>query len=175
LRSVWIRLRSWRTVGLVSDALTKCGSVLTSYARKELSGEALNLRAGKWHKSISLEEVKDTLSQKIRDNADVIPEVEGITQMDAFVSVGLVVQRQGRENSQFNARCITVLLHGAYYLDGTLCLSFLVKRLHDFPKGSLAQKPHDRVYHRELADEISGYYMLACLHLSVRSVSGVTM
>ena len=66
-------------------------AVLTSYTRKELSGEALNLRAGKWHKSISLEEVEDTLSQKIGDNADVVPEVEGITQMDAFVSVGLVV------------------------------------------------------------------------------------
>jgi hypothetical protein len=133
----------------VSDGgLIKRGSVLTSYTRQELSGEALNLRAGKWYKSISLEEVEDTLSQEIRDNADVVPEVEGITQVDAFVSIGLVVQRQCGENSKFNARCVTVLLHGAYYLDGTLCLSFLVKSLHDFPKGSLAQKPHDRVYHR---------------------------
>jgi hypothetical protein len=121
--------------------------ILTSYTRKELSGETLDLRAGKWHKSISLEEVKDTLSQKICDNADVVSEVEGITQMDAFVAVGLVVQRQSGENPQFNARCITVLLHGAYYFDGTLCLSFLVKCLHDFPKGSLAQKPHNGVYY----------------------------
>jgi hypothetical protein len=38
------------------------GSILTSYARKELSGKALNLRAGEGHKSISLEEVEDALS-----------------------------------------------------------------------------------------------------------------
>jgi hypothetical protein len=68
--------------------------MLTSYTRKELSGEALNLRAREWHKSISLEEVEDALPKEVCDNADVVSEVERISEMYAFVSVCLVVQRQ---------------------------------------------------------------------------------
>jgi hypothetical protein len=59
-----------------------------------LSREALNLRAGEGHKSISLEEVEDALSEEIGYNTDVIAEVERVAQVYAFVSVCLVVQRQ---------------------------------------------------------------------------------
>jgi hypothetical protein len=75
----------------------------------------------------------------------MVPEVERISEMYAFVSIRLVIQRQRREDSKFNAGRIAVLLHGAYYLDGTFCFSFLVKSLHDLSKGSLAQKPHNGV------------------------------
>ena len=91
---MWIRLRSWRTATCVSHARWSRGSALTSYAREELSREALNLRAGEGYKSVPLEEVEDALSEEVGYNTDVIAEVERVAQVYAFISVCLVVQRQ---------------------------------------------------------------------------------
>lgn len=52
--------------------------VLTSYTRKQLSCEILNLSAGKRHETVALEEIKNTLTQKIGYNANVIAIVEAI-------------------------------------------------------------------------------------------------
>jgi len=48
----------------------------TSHAGEELSCKALNLRTGEWYKAIAFEEIEDTLTQQISDNADVVPKVE---------------------------------------------------------------------------------------------------
>lgn len=58
---------------------------------EELLGKLLDVGAGERNKAVGLEEVKDTLSVEIGDNADVVPEVEAIPQMDTSVDVVLVI------------------------------------------------------------------------------------
>lgn len=48
----------------------------TSNTCEELTCKALDLRTGKWYKAVAFEKIKDTLTQKIGDNADVVPKVE---------------------------------------------------------------------------------------------------
>jgi hypothetical protein len=50
-----------------------------SDAGEELLCKLLDVGAGEWDKAVGLEEVKDTLSVEIGDDADVIPEVEAIS------------------------------------------------------------------------------------------------
>ena len=76
---------------------------LTSNTGEELSGEALNLTAWKWHKPISFEKVKNTLAEQICYYAYMIAEIERIPKMYAFVSIRFVVESQCREYSQFNS------------------------------------------------------------------------
>ena len=64
-------------------------------AGEELFRKLLDVRAGEWDKAVRLEEVKHTLSIEIGDDADVVPEVEAITEMDTPVDVVLVVGCQG--------------------------------------------------------------------------------
>ena len=75
-RSVWMRLRSWRTEEIISrlESLRECA--LTSYTGKQLPSKALDLRAWKRDEAVSLEEIKDTVAQQICNNADVISVVE---------------------------------------------------------------------------------------------------
>jgi hypothetical protein len=54
--------------------------------REELLRKFLDVGAG---------ELKDTLSVEVSDNANVVPEVEAITEMDTSVDVVLVVGCQG--------------------------------------------------------------------------------
>jgi hypothetical protein len=55
----------------------------------------LNLRAREGYEAVSLEEVKDALPEEISDDADVISEVERVSQMYTLVAVVFVVQSQG--------------------------------------------------------------------------------
>lgn len=90
------------------------------------------------HKLIFLEEIKDALAQEIRDDADVIPKVEAVPQVDALVSVLPVIRGQGREHPQLYARGVTILLHGANDLDGTSGPFSPVVRLDYLSKSTLA-------------------------------------
>lgn len=49
------------------------------------------MSAGKWYESVALEEVEDALAQEVGDNADVVAEVKRVSQVDALVTVVLVV------------------------------------------------------------------------------------
>lgn len=49
------------------------------------------MTAGKWHKPIALEEIKHTLTQKVSDDTNVVSEVKAIPEMDAFVTIALVI------------------------------------------------------------------------------------
>ena len=75
----------------------------------------------------------------------MIPEIESVSEMDTFVSVGSVVGCKGGEDPQLNARGIAILLHRADDFDGDFGLSFPVPGLDDFAKGSLAEKAVDGV------------------------------
>ena len=87
----------------------------------------LNMTAWKWNKLVCFEKVKHTLSEKIRDDANVVPEVKRVPKMNALVSVRLVVGSQGCEYSKLNFGGISVLLHGADDLDGHLFPASAVK------------------------------------------------
>lgn len=63
--------------------------------REELLRKFLDVGAGERDKTIGLEEIKDTLSVEVSDDANVVPEVEAITEMDTPVDVVLVVGCQG--------------------------------------------------------------------------------
>ena len=63
--------------------------------REELLRKFLDVGAGERDKAIGLEEIKDTLSVEVSDDANVVPEVEAITEMDTSVDVVLVVGCQG--------------------------------------------------------------------------------
>lgn len=52
--------------------------MLTGYTCEQLSCEILNLSAGKRHETVALEEIKNTLTQKIGYNANVVAVVEAI-------------------------------------------------------------------------------------------------
>lgn len=77
--------------------------VLTSNTSEQLAGEALNLTAWKRCERIAFQKIKDALPEEIRHDADVVPEIEAITQMYAFVPVFLIVLGQGRQYTQLNA------------------------------------------------------------------------
>lgn len=75
-RSVWIRLRSWRTESIVSSRTALWKSVPTSNTCKQLPREVLYLRAWERDKTIALEEIKDALAEQVRDDAYVVSVVE---------------------------------------------------------------------------------------------------
>jgi hypothetical protein len=61
-------------------------------AGEELLRKLLDMRAGEWHKAVGLEEVEHALPVQVGDDADVVPEVEAVPQMDTPVYVVLVVR-----------------------------------------------------------------------------------
>ena len=63
LRSVWMRLRSCRTVLDVSNKGRQPYEVqLTGYTSEELSSKSLDVCAGKRHELVTFEEVEDALT-----------------------------------------------------------------------------------------------------------------
>jgi hypothetical protein len=78
---------------------------------EKLACKCLDMSAREWREVVGLQEVEDALAVQVRDDADVVTEVEAVAKMDALVAVALVVLCKGGENSQFNPRGIAVLLH----------------------------------------------------------------
>lgn len=69
---------------------------LTGNTCKQLSCEPLNMSARKGDKLIRFEKVEHALTVQVRDDADVVPKVEAVPQMDAFVSIAFVICSQCR-------------------------------------------------------------------------------
>jgi hypothetical protein len=90
---VWIKLRSCRTVPISKTPILPPEKGPTSYTRKQLTSKILNLTAWKWNEGIAFEKIKDALTQKISDDANVISEIKAVSQVNAFVSIRLVVGR----------------------------------------------------------------------------------
>ena len=112
----------------------------TGHAREQLAGKVLYLSAWKRHEAISLQEVEDALPEKICDYTDVVSEVEGVAEMYTFVPVGLIVQGEGGEDSEFDAGGVPILLDRTYYLDGTFRPFPLIPSLDNFAKSSLPEQ-----------------------------------
>ena len=119
--------------------------LLTSNTGKELSGKGLDLAVRERHKGVAFQEIEDTLSQQIHDNTDVSSVIETVPQMYTSVSIFPVVGFQGRQNSEFYPRSITVLLNRPDDLDCNRSILFLVSSLYHLAKCALAKEFGDRV------------------------------
>lgn len=95
-----MRLRSCKTwILLAEDIKSTTSQALTCDTREELTGKALYVRARKRHELVLFQEVKDTLTEQVRNDADVVLEIEAVAQMYAFVPIVLVILGQGHQNS----------------------------------------------------------------------------
>lgn len=99
----------------------------------------LNLRAWEWNKLVSFEKVENALPEQVRDDADVVAEVETVSQVDTLVSIMPVVVGERLQYPQLDPRRVPVLLYGPNYLDCTSGFGSSIVCLHDFSKGSLSE------------------------------------
>ena len=106
----------------------------------------MDLCTWKWDEGVEFEEVEHALAEKVRDNANVISVVEGVTKVNAFVSIVLVVQGQGGQNSKLDTRCVSILLDRSDDLHRALGLLLPIPCLHHFTKGPLTQRLLNRIY-----------------------------
>lgn len=104
-----------------------------------MSGETLNLAVREGDKVVALQEVEDTLAEKIHDDTDVAAEVEAVPQVDTTVAVLLVVGLERGEDSQFDPRRIAVFLHRPNDLDSNKLIASTVLSLDDLAEGALAK------------------------------------
>jgi hypothetical protein len=96
-----------------------------------------------WCELIHLQEVKDTLPVEVGDNADVIPKVKAVTEMDTPIAILPVIRCKGRQDTEFYPRCIAVLLDGSNDFDGTFGLLFTVPGFHNFAECALTEQFDD--------------------------------
>lgn len=119
--------------------------ILTSNTGEELSSKALDLAVGKRDEAVALKKVKDTLTEKIHDDANMAAVVEAVPKVDASVSVLIIVGLEGGENPQFDPGGISVFLHRSDDLDGNELIVPSVTGLDDLAKGALPKEPYDLV------------------------------
>lgn len=131
-------------------AVSQRSVALTCNAREELPREALDVAVWEGRKRIRLEEVKDALTQQIRDDADVVPKVETVPEVDALVSVIPVVGGQGGQDPQLDPRGVAVFLDGPNDLDGTSCVLLSVVGLDHLSKCTLTQETADLIWKGQL-------------------------
>lgn len=124
---------------LGKSASIRQGQKLTGYAGEQLPGKILNLAVWKWDEVVALEEIEHALAEKIHNDANVASVVETIPQVNASVSVVLVVQPERLEYPKFDLASIAVLLYGSNDLDGNKFAAFLVFCLHHFAERALAE------------------------------------
>ena len=98
----------------------------------------MNLAAGERHETVSLEEIKHTLTKQICHDTDMVAIIETVSQMDTLISVLFVIRGQSGQHSKFDSRCIAVLLDGADNLDCAAGFALLVKRFNHLAKGTLS-------------------------------------
>lgn len=65
---------------------------LTGNACEKLASELLDLTAWKGNKTIAFQEIKHALAQQIGDYANVVSEVETVSEMNAFIAIAFVVR-----------------------------------------------------------------------------------
>ena len=119
---------------------------LTSYARKELPREVLDLAVRKGHKVVALEEVEHALAQQVHNDADVAAEVEAVAEMDAAVPVLGIICPERLEHPQLDLARLAVFLHRADDLDGNKLVGDLISRLDHLAERALAEQLVYRIY-----------------------------
>lgn len=59
------------------------------------------MAVGEGHEAVAFEEIKDALAQEVHDDADMAAVIEAIPEMDASISVFVVVGLEGRQDPKF--------------------------------------------------------------------------
>ena len=108
----------------------------------------MNLAVRERHEVVALEEIEDALAKKIHDDADMSSEVEAVSEMNAAISVLLIVGLEGCQDTEFDLAGISVLLYRTDDLDGNELVAFLISGLHDFAECTLAEKLDHLIYPR---------------------------
>lgn len=119
--------------------------ILTSNTGEELSSKALDLAVGKRDEAVALKEVKDALTEKIHDDADVAAVVKAVPKVDASISVLIIIGLEGGENPQFDPGGISVFLHRSDDLDRNEFVVPSVTGLDDLSKSALSKEPNDLI------------------------------
>jgi len=112
----------------------------TSNARQQLAGKVLNLAVGEGNKVVALEKVEDALAKQVHNYAYVAAVVEAVAQVDASVSVLLVVNLERGEHPKFDLAGIAVLLDRPNDLDGDKLVALSVSGLDNLAKRALTQQ-----------------------------------
>ena len=105
----------------------------------------MDLAVRKRHKAIALQKVKNALAKEVHNDADVAAIVEAVPQMNAAISVLLVICFERRQNSKLYPGGIAIFLNGSNDLDGDGLAASTVMGLHDFTKCSLAEQTIDLI------------------------------
>lgn len=103
-------MENWERVRKIDKRIKSSGG-LTCNAGKELASKTLDLAVGKGDKSISFQEIENALVKEIHDNADVVAIVETVSQMNAPVSVLLIVHFECGQHAKLDLRGVAVLLN----------------------------------------------------------------
>ena len=100
------------------------------------------LDVGTWerHEAVRFEEIEYALPVEVCNNADMIPEVEAISQVDTTITIGAVVAGEGGKNTEFDLRCIAVFLNRADDFNSATCASAFVVGFDYFAKRTLAKQ-----------------------------------
>lgn len=108
----------------------------------------MNLAVRERHKIVALEEIEHALAKKIHHDADMASKVETVPEMNAAISVLLIVGLEGRQDTELDLAGISVFLNGPDDLDGNELVAPLVFGLHDFAECTLAKKLDHLIYPR---------------------------
>ena len=139
-RSVWIRLRSWRTIPCQHNPRKVPAGFLTGNAGQQLAGKVLDLAVWERHEVVALQKVKHALAEQIHDNADVPAVVEAISEMNASVPVFLIIGSKCLQDSEFDLTGLAILLHRPDDFYGNELAGDLVLCLHDFAESALSEQ-----------------------------------
>ena len=175
LRSVWIRFKSCKTSRLSAGGRRRLKSLevlgsrageeswcrsweaLTRNARKELTGKVLYLAVGEGHEIVALQEVKHALAEEVHDDTYMASEVEAVPEMDATVSVLLVIRLERCQDSEFDLARIPILLYRSDDFDRNQLVTSPVLGLDDFAECSLAKEFYHLVWN-EACQHCSKYF-----------------
>ena len=105
-----------------------------------MAGKALDLTIRERDEVVAFEEIKDTGPEQIHNYAYVAPKVETIAEVDAPVTVLLVIGFESLQDSEFDPRSIPVLLYGPNDLDSDKLARLAIPSLYDLAECSLAEE-----------------------------------
>jgi hypothetical protein len=110
-----------------------------------LPGKVLNLAVRKGDKAVALEKVENALPQEIHDDADVASVIEAVSQVDASISIFLVVGLERGQHAKLDSGSIAVFLDGSNDLDSHRLVPLQIAGLYHFAKGALSKKANDLI------------------------------
>lgn len=111
-----------------------------------MPGKVLDLAVRKGDEAVALEKVENALAQEIHDDANVASVIEAVSQVNASISVFLVVGLEGGQNAKLDSRSIAVFLDGTNNFNSHRLVPLQITGLYHFAKGALSKKTNNLVW-----------------------------